>query len=110
MKLIHCSDIHLDSKMETHLSAEKAQQRNTEICRTFERMVRYAQENQVSVIMISGDMFDTKRVTRKTANNVLSIIGSAEDITFLYLRGNHDECEQVFSGIDLPDNTCSHSS
>ena len=46
MKFIHCADIHLDSKMETNLSSQKAKERKKEILNTFERMVAYAVENK----------------------------------------------------------------
>ena len=39
MKMIHCADLHLDSKMESNLSAEKARERREELLQTFERMV-----------------------------------------------------------------------
>ena len=35
MKLIHCADLHLDSPMESNLSAEKARERKGEILATF---------------------------------------------------------------------------
>ena len=38
MKLIHCSDLHLDSRMESNLSAAQARERNAEICATFARL------------------------------------------------------------------------
>ena len=91
MKLIHCSDIHLDSKLETNLSATKARQRNAEICRTFERMVNYAKQNDVRAILISGDLFDAQRTRTTTIQFVLHVIEAAANIDFLYLRGNHDQ-------------------
>ncbi len=104
MKLIHCSDLHLDSRMETNLPAEKARQRNREICQTFVRLVQYAMGNGVSVIMIAGDLFDTQRISATTAGIVLDAITHAPDIDFLYLCGNHDESTQAFRSHTLPDN------
>lgn len=104
MKVIHCSDLHLDSKMETNLTAEQASQRNNEICQTFSRMVIYAKENRVEVILIAGDLFDTQRIRRKTADYILDTIISSPSIDFLYLRGNHDESEQAFAGRNIPEN------
>ena len=50
MKLIHCGDIHLDSRMESNLSGEKARERNVEICATFTRMIRYGQDHGVKAV------------------------------------------------------------
>lgn len=104
MKLIHCSDVHLDSRMETNLSFQKAQERNSEICDTFSKMVSYAAKNNVSVIMIAGDLFDTDRISALTSQFILDTIAQASNIDFLYLQGNHDESGRAFAGRDLPNN------
>lgn len=104
MKIIHCSDIHLDSKMESNLSAAQARERNAEICASFARMIRYAQEHQVEAILIAGDLFDTRRVSARTADFVANQIRSAEQVDFYYLRGNHDERENVFASMQMPEN------
>ena len=59
MKILHCADLHLDSKMTANLDKEKAKERKGEILRTFERMIRYAEEQEIAVILIAGDLFDT---------------------------------------------------
>lgn len=90
MRIIHCADLHLDSKMESYLTKEQAKERRAEILMTYCELVDYANKNDVDVIMISGDMFDTDKVTKRTANVVLDTIKSNPHMDFLYLRGNHD--------------------
>ncbi len=91
MRIIHCADLHLDSKMESNLSKEQASTRRDEILRTFSNMIEYAKENEVEVIIIAGDMFDTSQNTQiRIKRRVLEIIDNAKDIDFIYLRGNHD--------------------
>ena len=102
MKFIHCSDIHLDSRMESNLSASQARERNAEICATFGRLVDYAVEQHVTAVLIAGDLFDTARVTAQTVGFVLDRIAGAPDVDFLYLRGNHDEA--AFGGMQKPEN------
>lgn len=104
MKLIHCSDIHLDSKMESNLTAAQARERSAEVLATFGRMVQYAQRNQVDAVLIAGDLFDTNRVSARTTDFVLDTIRNAEKVDFLYLRGNHDESRDVFADRELPAN------
>ena len=41
MKIIHCSDMHLESKMESNLDSKKAQERRHEILITYQRMISY---------------------------------------------------------------------
>ena len=103
MKLIHCGDIHLDSRMESNLSAEKARERNAEICATFTRMIRYGLDHGVKVVLIAGDLFDTSRASVQMVQFVLDRIRDAKDMDFLYLRGNHDGGDP-FEGMDLPEN------
>lgn len=104
MKLIHCSDIHLDSRMESNLSSSQAQERNNEICMTFSRMVAYASKHGVSVILIAGDLFDNERISARTSAFFLDTVTQAPGIDFLYLRGNHDESKRAFAGRTLPTN------
>ena len=104
MKLIHCSDLHLDSRMEANLSSEKAKERNHEILLTFERLVKYAKKEQVDLVLIAGDLFDTERISSTTVDYFLNEIRNASDIDFLYLKGNHDESKHAFIGQQIPDN------
>lgn len=90
MKIIHCSDLHLDSEM-NGLSKEKSRIRREESLRTFERMVDFAVQNNVEVIIIAGDLFDQNKYSLKTASRVIRIITANNNIDFLYLAGNHDE-------------------
>jgi len=104
MKIIHCSDLHLDSKLETNLTTDQALQRNREILHSFSRLVKFALQEDVKVILIAGDLFDTERTTRITTDFILDTIASAPSINFLYLRGNHDESKQALAGRSLPGN------
>lgn len=104
MKLIHCADIHLDSPMETNLSADKARERKLEIRSTFARMVRTAADEGVEAILIAGDLFDAARVTKSTENYVLDLIASYPMIDFYYLSGNHDKGSALTNTAQLPTN------
>lgn len=90
MKIIHCADLHLDSKLHTHLDRDLARRRRDELLHNFERLAGYAAENDVEVIMIAGDLFDRDTVSQLAANTVLSVIKTHPQIRFYYLRGNHD--------------------
>ena len=103
MKIIHCSDLHLDSKLDTTLSPDMAKARNYELSKSFYRMVEYAHKHNVQVIMICGDLFESSSPKVTTVQFILSVIKKYPHITFLYLRGNHDE-QIVFSDQTLPSN------
>lgn len=106
MKIIHCADLHLDSKMTANLTKEKAKERKMEILRTFSRMVEYAKKNNVSVILIAGDMFDTRNVSATARNMVRDVIMQSPEIDFLYLKGNHDSDNFLSKLDEIPDNLC----
>lgn len=104
MKIIHCADLHLDSRMTANLSKEQARERKKEIIRTFTRMVEYAASNQVRVILIAGDLFDTRNVSAMARNTVRDMISTHPEIDFLYLRGNHDNDNFLSKMEELPEN------
>ena len=104
MKIIHCADLHLDSKMTANLSREQARERRKEILRTFTRMVEYAAKHEVRVILIAGDLFDTRNVSAMVRNTVRDMICSHPEIDFLYLKGNHDSDNFLSKLEDVPQN------
>lgn len=104
MKIIHCSDLHLDSKMETNLSKEKAKERKNEILLTFEKMIQYAKETEVKIIIIAGDMFDKKNISQKAKRMVKNQIMLNQEIDFIYLKGNHDEVSFIQEDEEIPSN------
>lgn len=99
MKIIHCGDLHLDSKMTANLSKEQARERKMEILRTFTRMVDYANKNGVRAIMIAGDLFDTHNISATARNLVKDTIIQNSGIDFYYLKGNHDD-DNFLSRLD----------
>ena len=104
MKIIHCADLHLDSKMNANLSADKAKERKAELLNTFVRMLEYASEYDVEAVLIAGDMFDTKNISATTKNTILSNIKKYSHINFYYLKGNHD-FDNFLSGVEVvPEN------
>ncbi len=104
MKLIHCADLHLDSKMSANLDKEKAKERKGEILNTFTKMVDYGIDNSVEAILISGDMFDTKNISATVRNTVLHSIATNSQIRFYYLKGNHDNDNFLSNLEEVPDN------
>lgn len=106
MRIIHCADLHLDSVMESNLSREQAALRREELLETYERMVSYACEHQVRVIMIAGDLFDKPHIRKAAKKRVLDQMYQHPQIDFCYIRGNHDQCDFLsdLSEEELPEN------
>lgn len=104
MKIIHCSDLHLDSKMQSNLDSKRAKERRAEMLITYQNMVKYAVENDVKIILIAGDLFDKKNITLKAKNVVMDSIISNPEIDFIYLKGNHDESSFLGELENIPQN------
>lgn len=100
MKFIHTADLHIDSKID-YLPSSLSLVRREEILQSFERLCDYAKTNNVTAIIISGDLFDSTKITKKTIERVKNSITLADSVDFLYLAGNHDEnvLDQVFSSF-----------
>lgn len=104
MKLIHCADLHLDSPMESNLPADRARERRGEILATFKKLIQLADENGADAILISGDLFDSKRTAKRTEQYVLELIREHPDLSFFYLAGNHDSGNRWLETPALPEN------
>ena len=104
MKIIHCSDLHLDSRMKSNLDSKKAKERRDEILITYQNMIKYAVNNDVKIILIAGDLFDKKETTVKARNIVIDSIISNPEIDFIYLKGNHDETGFLNNLEEIPKN------
>ncbi len=105
MRLIHCSDLHLDARMTAHLDARAAKARREELLMTFGNVVEVAKREGARAVLIAGDLFDTERVTTHTRQYVGQLITEYPEITFLYVSGNHDrDVQPIFPEDVLPEN------
>ena len=103
MKFIHCADIHADSKMDSHFSAEMAKERREDIVRSFENIAKLSKQNGVRAVLIAGDLFDTKATQQKSIKKQIAyVIKQYPEVDFLYLRGNHDEDVEFAVEENLP--------
>ncbi len=104
MKMIHCSDIHLDAVMSGLSDPNKAEERRNEILLTFVRMVRYAAKNGVRAILIVGDLFDSSSLNPATVDIVEKCISGNQEIDFYYIAGNHEKDAFLRSLSEIPGN------
>lgn len=105
MRLLHCSDLHLDARMTAHLDVRAAKERREELLMTFANIAETARREQARAILIAGDLFDTERVTARTRQYVGQLISEYSEIMFLYVSGNHDrDVQPIFPDDVLPHN------
>ena len=103
MKILHTSDIHIDSPMTARLPSSKIRERRRELISNFSELINEARKNGCRAVIIAGDLFDSERVSRKAKDTVIDAISAARDLTFFYLKGNH-EGNAIAGGSELPKN------
>ena len=103
MKILHTSDIHLFSPLNTTLEPSKVKIRRGEMLSTFDRMIERAICEGVEVFIIAGDLFDSE-VSRDAYERTFASIERARSIQFLYLIGNHECGTEQIDKLTSPDN------
>lgn len=104
MKFLHTSDLHIGSPLTSRLSQDKVRERKNELMSSFERMIEEAVYQKAVAFIIAGDMFDSERITKSTAERILGAIAKYPYLDFLYLSGNHEKNALTECGIPLPMN------
>ncbi|MBO7303619.1 MAG: DNA repair exonuclease [Clostridia bacterium] len=103
MKLIHTSDLHLDSPLTARLTPSEAKMRRRELIESFRRMLEEAVRIGADGVIIAGDLFDNQRVGIRVMDSILGIIEKS-GISVFYLAGNHEKSRLTSSGVSIPDN------
>lgn len=104
MRIIHTSDLHLNSPLDAHLSPSKVRERRAELFGTLCRLADEATRLGAELMLICGDLFDSDSLPLTLAERVVSVIESHPDVQFLYLPGNHERNVLAECGLALPKN------
>jgi DNA repair exonuclease SbcCD nuclease subunit len=108
MRLLHLADLHLDSPMRG-LSAHEGAPDTAASCtrEAFEAAVRFALEQGVGLVVISGDVYDGDWQDISTGMffaRQLALLRDG-DIPVVVISGNHDAASRITGRITLPDGT-----
>lgn len=105
IKFIHAADLHLDSPFAME-DASKAAQRRSELRATFARLIDEAKRFEADFVLIAGDLFDRRYVTKNTLDLVVSLFDSFPKCRFIITPGNHDfySPDSVWEKTDFPSN------
>lgn len=105
IKILQCSDIHLDTPF-TGLSAEKSEERRRELRTSFLNMMQYVKDRGVDIVLMCGDIFDTKYATNTTAEVLIREFRSCPDVTFVITPGSSDYYDNnpIYASGRLPSN------
>lgn len=106
MKILHTGDLHLDSPF-AGLDISRAEKRRRELRDTFSRMMKYAREKDIDMVIIAGDLFDSSFVTRETVL-LLEREFASLSCPVVICPGNHDPYtpESIWAKTAFSDNVC----
>lgn len=90
MKIIHTADLHIGSKFLKINNENKRNELIASLNNSFKRVIDYANCNNINIILLSGDVFDKDNVIKKDKEYFYNMIKSNPNISFYYLKGNHD--------------------
>lgn len=104
VKILHTADLHIGAA-ESFLGS-RAQSRQAETLITFEKIISIAKENNVDILLIAGDLFNSNSVEKALTDRVFECFAAIPDIKIVYAAGNHDPLnfDSPFKKYPLPEN------
>lgn len=105
LKVIHTADIHLDSPFALGDAAASAMRRE-ELREMFRRLCRYIGDVKADIVLIAGDLFDRKFVTKNTVDLVVREFSNLPNTRFVISPGNHDfySPDSIWVKTEFPEN------
>lgn len=105
IKILHCADIHLDSPFAS-LPAERAEVRRSELRAAFTSMMLYARMNGCDLLLMAGDVVDSRYATRETAQLLQKEFAAIPKTNIVIAPGNHDPYTRssIWSAVEFPKN------
>ncbi len=104
VKILHTADLHIGAR--DAFLGKAAEKRRFEALLTFEKIIDLAQENNVKILAIAGDLFDSNDIQKEFIVGVLNKIAANPEIKVIFAAGNHDplNSESPFFNNTLPEN------
>jgi len=98
LKLIHTSDVHLES--DTFGSGPRGDIFRDSVRRAFAGVIDVANGNRADLLLIVGDLFDSSRVSTEALDFAMNQIARA-DMPVVMIPGNHDAHDErsIYAGL-----------
>lgn len=108
IKILHTADIHLDSPLKSLAMKDEDLQATVKTATraAFMKIVDTALFEEVSALLISGDLFDGAERSAKTAAFLTTQLDRllVAGIPVFYIKGNHDAENPITGEVSLPEN------
>lgn len=101
---IHAADFHLDSAFGA-LTARQAAMRRKESRELATRLSNYVNQNNIDLVLLAGDLFDSGSAFRETGEQLSAALGQMQAQVFI-APGNHDfyGASSAYATVSWPDN------
>jgi DNA repair exonuclease SbcCD nuclease subunit len=104
IKVLHCADIHLDSPFHSKTPEQSALMRR-ELKKSFLSLINTVKTENISVVIMAGDVFDTPYVSSDTVRFFKDAVAEVPDTVFVISPGNHDPiCDGGVYAGKFPEN------
>lgn len=105
VKILHTADMHLDAPF-TLEDPSLSEVRRGDLRSAFTALTMYVEDNNIDLVLIAGDMFDSEYVTKDTVSLVIKELGRLSKCKFVISPGNHDPYTPngVYKKTQFPDN------
>lgn len=108
IKVLHTADVHLDSPLKSLAMKDEDLQATVKTATraAFTKIVDTALFEEVSALLISGDLFDGAERSAKTAAFLTTQLDRLQvaGIPVFYIKGNHDAENPITGEVSLPEN------
>ena len=98
--------MHFDTPFSGLSSRAKAEIRREDLRETFLHIINIADSENVDMLLIAGDLFDSESVTNQTINFILEALKKISHIPVFIAPGNHDPFtpSSYYSSVVWPEN------
>ncbi len=88
MKFVHTADLQIGARFT--LFGEKAEILRAARLLALDHILQIARENDVDVVLIAGDMFESNQIANSIVDKAFAILAAYPDVPIVILPGNHD--------------------
>ncbi|MDP4179275.1 MAG: DNA repair exonuclease [Bacillota bacterium] len=104
IKLLHCADIHIGAELS--YIGNKSKQRREEILMTFDKIVSICGEENIQLLLIAGDLFQSSNMDKDIVSSVKKSLKKIPNTIVAIAPGNHDyiSIDSFYLDEDWPEN------
>lgn len=107
VSFIHTGDLHLGRQFHFKRNGDVfGSNKRTDLWRTFDKILNTAEKNQIDLLLIAGDLFDSDEIEISEIDRAADKFSKLSMTKVVILAGNHDYYSSValYGLVDWPDN------